>query len=49
MAEAAQGASDGFELLESIAPPAFPGLGALRWPMLVGAMSWYSLRDRLGW
>ena len=49
MAEAAQGASDGFDLLASIAPPAFPGLGALRWPMLVGAMSWYSLRDRLGW
>ena len=48
MAQAAQGRSDGFDLLTQIAPPAFPGLGALRWPMLVGAMTWYSLRDRLG-
>ena len=49
MAEAAQGQSDGFDLMAEVAPPAFPGLGALRWPLLVGAMTWYSLRDRLGW
>lgn len=48
MAEAAQGQSDGFDLLTQTAPPAFLGLGALRWPLLVGAMTWYSLRDRLG-
>lgn len=49
MAEAAQGQSDGFDLLTQVAPPAFPGLGGLRWPLLVGAMTWYSLRDRFGW
>jgi gamma-glutamylputrescine oxidase len=26
----------------------FPGGAALRWPFLVLAMTWYSLRDRLG-
>jgi gamma-glutamylputrescine oxidase len=49
MAQAAQGQSDGFDLLTGVAPPAFPGLAGLRWPLLVGAMTWYSLRDRMGW
>ncbi len=49
MAEAAQGKSGGFDLLTQIAPTAFVGLSGLRWPLLVGAMTWYSLRDRLGW
>ncbi len=48
LAEAAQGESPDFDLLASLAPGAFPGAGALRWPLLVGAMTWYSLRDRLG-
>lgn len=48
MAQAAQGQSDGFDLLTQIAPPPFPGAGGLRWPLLVGAMTWFSLRDRLG-
>lgn len=48
MAKAALGQSDGFDLLTEVAPPAFPGLAGLRWPLLVGAMTWYSLRDRLG-
>jgi gamma-glutamylputrescine oxidase len=26
---------------------AFPGGTALRWPLLVLAMTWYALRDRL--
>ena len=26
----------------------FPGGAALRWPFLVLAMAWYSMRDRLG-
>jgi gamma-glutamylputrescine oxidase len=49
MAQAAQGQSDGFDLLTGVAPPAFPGLAGLRWPLLVGAMTWYSLLDRMGW
>jgi gamma-glutamylputrescine oxidase len=48
LAQAAQGSSAEFDLLTSIAPPPFPGGGGLRWPLLVGAMSFYSLRDRLG-
>jgi len=28
--------------------PRFPGGVALRWPLLVLAMTWYSMRDRLG-
>jgi gamma-glutamylputrescine oxidase len=28
--------------------PAFPGGAALRSPLLVLAMTWFSLRDRLG-
>ena len=28
--------------------PAFPGGAALRSPLLVLAMTWYALRDRLG-
>jgi gamma-glutamylputrescine oxidase len=43
MAAAALGQSDEFDLL---CP--FPGAGGLRWPLLVGAMSWYALRDRMG-
>ncbi len=49
MADAALGQSSGFDLLTQIAPAAFPGAGGLRWPLLLGAMTWYSLRDRLGW
>jgi gamma-glutamylputrescine oxidase len=26
----------------------FPGGVALRWPLLVLAMTWYSMRDRIG-
>lgn len=48
MARAVQGDGDGFDTMASVPAPAFPGGAALRSPLLVLAMSWYSLRDRLG-
>ena len=48
MARAIQGDSDGFDLMSTIPTPPFPGGAALRSPLLALAMSWYSLRDRLG-
>ena len=34
--------------MASLPQPRFPGGAALRWPLLVLAMTWYSMRDRLG-
>ncbi len=34
--------------MAALPSPSFPGGAALRWPLLVTGMSWYSLRDRLG-
>jgi len=48
MARAIQGDSDGFDTMAAIPTRPFPGGAALRNPLLVLAMSWYSLRDRLG-
>lgn len=48
MAEAVAGRAAGFDLLASMPPPGFPGGALLRWPLLVMAMTWYSMRDRLG-
>ncbi|WP_299865072.1 FAD-binding oxidoreductase [uncultured Roseobacter sp.] len=48
MAQAIEGETDGFDTMRAIPTPAFPGGGALRAPLLVLAMSWYALRDRLG-
>ncbi|MEM8631412.1 MAG: FAD-binding oxidoreductase [Pseudomonadota bacterium] len=48
VAEAILGDAERFDLFSSAAPPAFPGGRALRAPLLVLAMTWYSLRDRLG-
>ena len=42
------GAPEGFRTFASLRHTAFPGGGALRHPILVLAMSWYALRDRLG-
>ncbi|WP_283177799.1 FAD-binding oxidoreductase [Gemmobacter sp. 24YEA27] len=39
----------GFDLLADLPHRRFPGGQALRWPLLVTAMTWFSLRDRLGW
>ncbi len=48
MARAIQGDSDGFDTMSRIPTSPFPGGAALRSPLLALAMSWYSLRDRLG-
>lgn len=47
LAEAMAGTAERFDVLASIAPPAFPGGAALRSPLYVLAMLWYALRDRL--
>jgi gamma-glutamylputrescine oxidase len=47
MAEAVRGDPGRFELIADLAQPRFPGGAALRHPLLVLAMSWYALRDRL--
>lgn len=46
-AEAIGGTAGRFDLMASVPTPRFPGGAALRWPMLVLAMIWFSLRDRL--
>jgi gamma-glutamylputrescine oxidase len=48
MAEAVAGNAGGFDLMASLPQPRFPGGVALRWPLLVLAMTWYSMRDRIG-
>ncbi len=48
MAEAVAGNAAGFDLMASLPQPRFPGGVALRWPLLVLAMTWFSMRDRLG-
>ncbi|MFD1883023.1 NAD(P)/FAD-dependent oxidoreductase [Paracoccus pacificus] len=48
MAQAVAGNAAGFDAMAALAPRRFPGGGMLRWPYLVAGMSWYSLRDRLG-
>lgn len=48
MAEVIQGDSDGFDTMAALPTTPFPGGGALRTPLLMAAMTWFSLRDRLG-
>ncbi|ANT60776.1 oxidoreductase [Salipiger sp. CCB-MM3] len=48
LAEAVRGQSAGFDAMAALPVPSFPGGAALRSPLLVLAMSWYALRDRLG-
>jgi len=47
MAETIQGTAGRFDVMASMSPPRFPGGTLLRWPILVLAMTWFSLRDRL--
>lgn len=47
MAQAIAGQAERFDLMARVPTPAFPGGAALRWPLLVLAMTWFSLRDRL--
>ena len=46
-AEAVAGQAERFDLMAHVPTPRFPGGAALRWPLLVAAMVWYGLRDRL--
>ncbi|SFO21544.1 gamma-glutamylputrescine oxidase [Roseovarius lutimaris] len=48
MADAILGETAGFETMARVPTPSFPGGAALRSPLLAMAMTWYSLRDRLG-
>ncbi|MEH7829045.1 NAD(P)/FAD-dependent oxidoreductase [Gemmobacter denitrificans] len=48
MAEAVAGQTGRFDVMAALPQPRFPGGVALRWPLLVAAMTWFSLRDRLG-
>ncbi len=47
LADAIAGERANFELFTRIPVPAFPGGSSLRRPILLAAMSWYALRDRL--
>jgi gamma-glutamylputrescine oxidase len=46
-AEAIAGQAERFDILARLPSPRFPGGVMLRWPLLVAAMLWFSLRDRL--
>lgn len=46
-AEAIAGQAERFDIMANVPTPRFPGGAALRWPLLVLGMLWYSLRDRL--
>lgn len=48
MADAIAGQTDGFDTMTAIPTVPFPGGAAMRSPLLVLAMSWYKMRDRLG-
>ena len=48
LAEAVATQTERFDLMASLPQRTFPGGAALRWPMLVLAMTWYGMRDRLG-
>ncbi|WP_170390721.1 NAD(P)/FAD-dependent oxidoreductase [Ruegeria arenilitoris] len=48
MALAIQGQAEGFDTMARVPTLPFPGGSALRNPLLVLAMTWYAMRDRLG-
>ena len=48
IARAIAGQADGLDAFAGITHRPFPGGRLLRRPLLVAAMSWYKLRDRLG-
>jgi len=48
MADAVRGEASGFDTMSRLPVTRFPGGSALRSPLLVLAMSWYAMRDRLG-
>ncbi|SHI78056.1 gamma-glutamylputrescine oxidase [Shimia gijangensis] len=48
VADAIAGQSEGFDTMAAVPAMPFPGGRLVRSPLLVLAMTWYSLRDRLG-
>ena len=46
-ADAIDGQASRFDLMAQLQTPRFPGGTLLRYPMLVAAMTWFSLRDRM--
>ncbi len=48
LAEAVAGQTERFDVLAKLPTPAFPGGPAFSYPLLVLAMTWYAMRDRLG-
>ncbi|MEO1110234.1 MAG: FAD-binding oxidoreductase [Pseudomonadota bacterium] len=48
MALAVQGQAEGFDTMSRVPALPFPGGPALRSPLLVLAMTWFAMRDRLG-
>ncbi|MFV2001491.1 MAG: NAD(P)/FAD-dependent oxidoreductase, partial [Paracoccaceae bacterium] len=47
IAQAIAGQAEKFDLMAGVPTPPFVGGVAMRWPLLVLAMVWFSLRDRL--
>ncbi|MCC9623078.1 FAD-binding oxidoreductase [Thalassospira sp. MA62] len=47
MADTIAGTMERFDVMSRVKIPVFPGGKALRFPMLVAAMLWFSLRDKL--
>jgi gamma-glutamylputrescine oxidase len=47
LAETVNASDERFDLLTRLPTPAFPGGSYLRWPLMVAAMSYFALRDRL--
>ncbi|HQY43830.1 MAG TPA: FAD-binding oxidoreductase [Paracoccaceae bacterium] len=48
LAEATAGQAERFDVMANVPIQRFPGGPAMRWPLLALAMTWYSMRDRLG-
>ncbi len=46
-AEAVAGQAERFDIMAQVPTHRFPGGAAMRWPLMVLAMVWFSLRDRL--
>ncbi|RYG90779.1 FAD-binding oxidoreductase [Loktanella sp. IMCC34160] len=46
-ADAVAGQAEGFDLMAQVPTTPFPGGVLMRWPLLVLAMVWFSLRDKL--
>lgn len=47
MAEAIAGQAERFDVMAAVPNPQFPGGASLRYPLMVAAMLWFSLRDKL--